>query len=295
MEFLNSEEKIKILKILAKSSQLQTSDERRNFLFLCGLEDYCGSIQLDQPSGKFVISLCSTLSKVYITLENSKRLGLIVLLEYINQLDSNLSTDDQDFIQHIITKGEQWQASKTPTKLPVPPATKREVQSRHKLLSDVASEVDDRLRQSLHDIDPINLHKQKQAQQVQRFWDIDLKTGKSVDELPSDIKIIDFFDQKSIAGKLLILGTPGSGKTTTLLELAKELIPRAKQNPQFPMPVLFSLASWQDDQTIADWLVAELDNRQRRLSVDTGKQWLKDGQLLPLLDGLDELKSEQHE
>ncbi|MEQ9624217.1 hypothetical protein [Coleofasciculus chthonoplastes] len=44
------------------------------------------------------ISLCSTLSKVYITLDNSQKLGLVVFLEYINKLDSNLSTDDQYFM-----------------------------------------------------------------------------------------------------------------------------------------------------------------------------------------------------
>jgi hypothetical protein len=113
MEFLNPEEKHQLQRILTKSSQLQTAYERSNLLTFCGLESSCGLIQLDQPSGKFVISLCSTLSKVYITVENSERLGLIVFLEYINQIDSSLSTDEQDFIQHVITQGEQSQASKT--------------------------------------------------------------------------------------------------------------------------------------------------------------------------------------
>jgi len=113
MDFLNSQEKFQLQRILAKSSQLQTSDERRNFLIFCGLEDSWGLVQLDQPLGKFVISLCSTLSKVYITVEDSEKLGLIVFLEYINEIESSLSTNDQHFIQHVITKGEQWQASKT--------------------------------------------------------------------------------------------------------------------------------------------------------------------------------------
>lgn len=115
MDFLNSQEKIQLQQILTKSSQLQTSDERRNFLIFCGLEDSCGLVPLDQPLSKFVISLCSTLSKVYITVEDSEKLGLIVFLEYINKIESSLSTNEQDFIQHVITRWEQWQASKTRT------------------------------------------------------------------------------------------------------------------------------------------------------------------------------------
>lgn len=97
MDFLDSQEKFQLQRILAKSSQLQTSDERRNFLIFCGLEDSCGLVQLDQPSGKFIISLFSTLSKVYITVEHSQRLGLIVFLEYLSQIDLNLSAPPRDY------------------------------------------------------------------------------------------------------------------------------------------------------------------------------------------------------
>jgi hypothetical protein len=87
------------------------------------------------------------------------------------------------------------------------------------------------------------------------------------------------------------LGAPGAGKTTALLELARELVNRAKNNASEPIPVWLKLSSWKDDkQTIAEWLVAQLKSHYG-VSKDIGEKWLKERQLLPLLDGLDELES----
>ena len=60
--------------------------------------------------------------------------------------------------------------------------------------------------------------------------------------LPPDQKIVDVFDE--VKGALLILGEPGSGKTTTLLELARDLIARAEKDSTLPVPVVFNLSSW---------------------------------------------------
>lgn len=113
MKFINFKEKSYLKRILTKSSQLQTDYERRIFLTLCGLERYCSLVQLNSPSDIFINSILATLSKNDITVDNSERLDLILFLEHINQLDSSLSTEDQKFIQQVINKGEQWQASET--------------------------------------------------------------------------------------------------------------------------------------------------------------------------------------
>ncbi|MBD2120293.1 hypothetical protein [Trichocoleus sp. FACHB-262] len=113
MEFLVTEEKLQLQQILTKSSYLQTADDRRNFLTFCGLENSCELLQLDQSLSKFVISLCSTLSKVHIKSESSERLGLVIFLEYINRIDSSLSSSEQGFIQHVITQWERWQTFKS--------------------------------------------------------------------------------------------------------------------------------------------------------------------------------------
>ncbi len=103
------------------------------------------------------------------------------------------------------------------------------------------------------------------------------------------------FDDEDVGGRLLILGAPGSGKTTTMLELAAELTRRAEDDPEEPMPVLFNLSSWKDDkQPISEWLVGELKLKYGARK-DIGKNWVEGRRLLPMLDGLDELKSGRQE
>ncbi|MGK7928450.1 MAG: NACHT domain-containing NTPase, partial [Spirulina sp.] len=161
------------------------------------------------------------------------------------------------------------------------------------LLQQVGVEIASRLRQSLHNQIFINLAKESQPQQVKRPWDYEVKVGsKDKEKLSSDTAIIAVFDRSDIGGRLLILGKPGSGKTTTMLDLAKELLERA-QDPKEPIPVLFGLSSWASKpQSIPEWLVEELKSKYG-VHADIGKKWLQEQKFLPLLDGLDEVKSDR--
>ena len=108
--------------------------------------------------------------------------------------------------------------------------------------------------------------------------------------LPLGTNITDVYDEAE--GTLLIMGEPGAGKTTVLLQLVSDLLLRAEMNGRHPIPVVFSLASWSGNIPLGDWMVNELAGRYevpRRL----GQTWLKNGELLPLLDGLDEVEQEQ--
>ena len=108
--------------------------------------------------------------------------------------------------------------------------------------------------------------------------------------LPLGTNITEVFDEAE--GTLLIMGEPGAGKTTVLLQLVSDLLLRAEMDGRHPIPVVFSLASWSGNVALGDWMVNELAARYevpRRL----GQAWLKNGQLLPLLDGLDEVEQEQ--
>jgi serine/threonine protein kinase len=87
---------------------------------------------------------------------------------------------------------------------------------------------------------------------------------------------------------LLILGAPGSGKTTMLLTLARDLLTQAEQNGDRPVPVIFNLSTWSNNQPLAAWLVDELDSKYQ-VHRKLGQQLIKANLILPLLDGLDEV------
>ena len=112
-------------------------------------------------------------------------------------------------------------------------------------------------------------------------------------KLRSGTRILEVFEE--VGGELLILGEPGSGKTTMLLELASDLITRAERDDDRPMPVVFNLSSWAEErEPLADWIVDEL-NVNYGASKRIGKAWVDGEQVLPLLDGLDEVRQEHRE
>jgi DNA polymerase III delta prime subunit len=172
------------------------------------------------------------------------------------------------------------------------PEQRREV-TQEKLLKVVEKEVSDRIAQSLHLAVGkmlINLGKEMQPEWVRSPWDREISIGqRSPQPLPAETTILQVFERDDVQQKLLILGEPGAGKTTTLLELARDLVTRAKQATDQPIPVLLNLSSWKDPKLpILDWLAAEMKSKYG-IRQDLGKSWLAQNQLLPLLDGLDEV------
>jgi predicted NACHT family NTPase len=102
--------------------------------------------------------------------------------------------------------------------------------------------------------------------------------------------LLEIFDRADVKGQLLILGAPGAGKTTALLELAEALVDQALDNPQTMIPMIFELSNWSDDQQpIKDWLLQELYEKYK-INPKSGifEPWIERRRLLPLLDGLDE-------
>ena len=108
--------------------------------------------------------------------------------------------------------------------------------------------------------------------------------------LPVGTRIGDVF--AAAQGQLLVMGEPGAGKTTLLLQLVSDLLARAEQDEQQPVPVVFSLAGWQNPKSLAGWLVDELSNNYE-VPRKLGQFWLETNALLPLLDGLDEVDRER--
>jgi hypothetical protein len=147
------------------------------------------------------------------------------------------------------------------------------------------------LENSLHGAALLELGMEHRPEAVERAWDVVVQRANQPDRmLPPGAKIADVYDD--VGEELLILGAPGSGKTTMLLELARDLIARAEADDDHPIPVVFNLSSWTDErQPIAEWLVDELSARYQAPR-NIGSEWVKEDRVLPLLDGLDEVKTE---
>jgi DNA polymerase III delta prime subunit len=108
--------------------------------------------------------------------------------------------------------------------------------------------------------------------------------------LPPDTPLIKVYDDAM--GELLILGEPGAGKTTLLLNLARTLLQRAERKEVALLPVIFHLSSWANKcQPLAKWLIGELHEKYF-VPWKVGELWVTNGLVLPLLDGLDEVKSD---
>ena len=92
------------------------------------------------------------------------------------------------------------------------------------------------------------------------------------------------------AGQLTLLTSLWkSGKTTLLLELTRDLLSRAEQDESHPLPFVFNLSSWSTEwQGLVEWLVEELHTKYR-VPHKLGRTLVEKDEILPLLDGLDEV------
>ncbi len=147
------------------------------------------------------------------------------------------------------------------------------------------------LEQSVYNAAMIELGKEVRPEAVERPWDMVLETpDKEPRTLPKGQKVSEIFEQMDRA--LLILGEPGSGKTVTLLELARETIPLVEKDSDQPIPVVFNLSSWAERRLpLQDWLVEEL-NTKYQIPRKIGRTWIEQDGLMLLLDSLDEVKAE---
>lgn len=105
--------------------------------------------------------------------------------------------------------------------------------------------------------------------------------------LPAGTTIVDLF--LTMGGSLLLLGEPGTGKTSVLLELARQAIAWAEEDPTQPIPVVLDLGWWADGrQKLSAWLLNLLQHRYC-IPSELARAWLKNDELALLLDGLDKV------
>lgn len=105
------------------------------------------------------------------------------------------------------------------------------------------------------------------------------------------IKIISQIFEKK--GRLLIVGNPGAGKTVLLLKLALKLLDNITDIENAKFPVVINLASWSDEyKKFEDFLIENLKNGYG-LPIDFWSKLLQKRRIIFLLDGLDEVASNQ--
>ena len=195
--------------------------------------------------------------------------------------------------------------------------------AREGYLKVLAKDVDNRLKTSIHNARFIDINSEQSLDSTYLPW---------IYQADEDPEVFNRFEKafEKFKGRVLLLGAPGSGKTTTLLHIAQQLIQQAQDNPDAPIPLLFNLSkfrgkdnnrlarrsffpfrSQQSTQTeelageevIADWLVQMMTEyadpfglrkyKSPWVSRDVANFWLAEEKVALLLDGLDEVDDRQ--
>ena len=180
--------------------------------------------------------------------------------------------------------------------------------NRNRFLKDVCDDVAGRLNASIHraafggeklrielGVDPA-----PEAIQIWVYKDID--SSRDYDTVG---EAFETFDRR-----MLLLGAPGSGKTTSLLFLAQKLIAEAAADADAPVPLLINLSEFRPEQPRSSWLAqlrggAETRTKEdgrplehwlvktlaRRAGVkpDVARAWIAANRVAFFLDGLDEV------
>lgn len=103
--------------------------------------------------------------------------------------------------------------------------------------------------------------------------------------LAAGTRIGEVFDRHQ--AQLLVLGAPGAGKTSRMLELAEKLAEAAERDDDAPVPAVLLLTDWHGEPFVS-WILDELHSRYR-LPRKAGLALLRDNGIALVLDGLDEV------
>ena len=121
----------------------------------------------------------------------------------------------------------------------------------------------------------------------------DLEDGENREKPAEQLERLPVLEgvRKYAAEHVLLVGRPGSGKSTALIRLLLEEA-ATQRDAAARIPVLVELRYWQTG--VCDRILAVLHQHDPALELDlaTLKAWLRQGRLLLLMDGLNELPSE---
>lgn len=168
--------------------------------------------------------------------------------------------------------------------------TRREQRYRRVILSQVRTSIEDRLRARLDGALPLELR---------LTWQID---GTPAGQPPCDraaghlsttqLTGADLVAAFENAQGVLLLGAPGSGKSTQLLRLCRDLLARAERDPVAHIPVVFDLGSWSPlGVPLSSWMAGQLTSRAYNLTWERAEELIAGDEIAPLFDGLDEVEA----
>ena len=103
-------------------------------------------------------------------------------------------------------------------------------------------------------------------------------------EQPQSREYSDIVAAFSEVKRAVLLGAPGSGKSTTLRNLALKLARESTGNPKAPVPLLADLGKWLGDEPLSEFLMEQCPEAGWAVEA-----LAKDGRLVLLLDGLNEV------
>lgn len=149
------------------------------------------------------------------------------------------------------------------------------------------------LTQSLQGTVQIELGLTERPATIQNAASLSLRLSDQPEQmLPSHTSIKEAYDMAQ--QELLILGGPGAGKSTLLLELAYHLVELAEQDTVQPLPILLPLSPWAVSRhPLQEWLTEQV-TLLYDIPESLSRQWIQAEQILPLLDGLDEMEASAH-
>ena len=176
--------------------------------------------------------------------------------------------------------------------IPVRPLPEVERKNRATLIKRVrVTWVEGLLEHSFHEAVRLELHLQERPDVLVNPWRLQVQElDRPPQPLPTGTSIVQMYDEAD--GELLILGKPGAGKTTLLLELTRTLLDRAEADEHLHIPVVFNLSSWAEKRLpLSKWFVEELWTKYQ-IPRKVAQGWVAADQILPLLDGLDEVAKE---